>query len=534
MADGIPPFQAAPAGSSVGRLFQQRARMDPGAVALREGARSLSFGELDARVNRLADVLTGLGITAGERIALLSRNRMEYVEVELAAGKIGAITACQNWRLADPELRHCLDLVEPLVVIVEPDYEATLDRVGAARPRILLGDDYEARLAAASDDDPDVDVDPEQGFVILYTSGTTGMPKGALISHRAMIARSMVNAAELMLPPDEAILCWPPFFHMASTDQGIGALLRGSPVIIVDGYDPGALIDVLERHRIGWLPLIPGMVEDFVRALRQAQPRIKGVRICGAMPDLVPPHQIAAVTRLLGAPYLNTFGATETGLPPATGDLIAVGEVPTDLAKRQTSYCELKLVDAEDNEVPVGVPGEVCMRGPTLFSGYWRAPETNAKDFRGGWFHMGDVLARREDGRLTFMDRVKYMIKSGGENIYPAEIERVLLAHPRVEDACVVRRADARWGEVPVAAVATAQDTAPDAAQDAAQDRAQDALRDDLLAACRAGLAGYKQPKEIRFVAYADLPRSTTGKIQRHEVEKWFAEAPATRAGYSG
>ncbi len=157
------------------------------------------------------------------------------------------------------------------------------------------------------------------------------------------------------------------------------------------------------------------------------------------------------------------------------------------------------------------------MRGPTLFSGYWRAPETNARDFRGGWFHMGDVLARRADGRLVFMDRVKYMIKSGGENIYPAEIERILLAEPRVEDACVVRRADPRWGEVPVAAVAAAPATA------------HDALRADLLAACRAALAGYKQPKEIRFVAYAELPRSTTGKIQRHEVEKWFAEAAATR-----
>jgi len=256
------------------------------------------------------------------------------------------------------------------------------------------------------------------------------------------------------------------------------------------------------------------MVDDLVHALRATKPNIKGVRVCGAMADLVPPHQIAAVTELLDAPYLNTFGATETGLPPATCALIPVGEVPNDLAKRQSAYCEVKLVDADDNEVPVGVPGEMCMRGPTLFSGYWRAPETNAKDFRGGWFHMGDVMMRREDGRLTFMDRVKYMIKSGGENIYPAEIERALVADTRVEDACVVRRSDDRWGEVPVAAVAIADNTD------------QEALRADLFAACRTTLAGYKQPKDIRFVAYADLPRSTSGKIQRHEVESWFVETP--------
>lgn len=510
---------SANAGSSVGRLFAQRARINPDAVALWEGERSQSFGELDNRVNRLANVLLALGVSGGDRVALLSRNRMEYVEVELAASKVGAITACQNWRLADPEIAHCIALIEPSIVIVDPDYVETLDRVGAMRQRIVLGEDYEARLDAASDTDPDIAVDPEAGFVILYTSGTTGMPKGALISHRAMIARSMVIGADLLLPHDEAFVCWAPLFHMGSTDQGIGALLLGAPLIIIDGYDAAALIQAIEQHRIGWLLLIPGMIEDFIRQLKSARPVVKGVGICGAMPDLVPPHQLAEITTLLDAPYLNTFGATETGLPPASVDLIPVGHVPTNLAKRQSSYCEVRLVDAEDNEVPAGVPGEVCVRGPTLFSGYWNAPETNAKDFRGGWFHMGDVMARCKDGRLTFMDRVKYMIKSGGENIYPAEIERILLADARVEDACIVRRADDRWGEVPVAAVAIAADTE------------QAAMRADLLAACRAALAGYKQPREIRFVAYADLPRSTTGKILRHEVEPWFAAAPVSGTG---
>ncbi len=515
MEEALSTAALAKTGTSVGRLFSQRARIDPNAVALWEGESSRTFGELDDRVNRLANVLIEMGVSSRDRVAILSRNRMEYVEVELAAGKIGAITACQNWRLADPELKHCLDLVEPKVVIVEADYTETLDRIGITQPRILIGGDYEARLAAASGIDPNIEVDPEHGFVILYTSGTTGMPKGALISHRAMIARSMVIATELVLPPDEAIVCWPPFFHMASTDQGIGALMRGTPIVIIDGYSAPALIDAIEKHQIGWLPVIPGMVDDFIQSLRAAKPQVKGVRVCGAMADLVPPHQIAAVTEMLDAPYLNTFGATETGLPPATCALIPVGEVPNDLAKRQSAYCEVKLVDANDNEVPIGVPGEVCMRGPTLFSGYWRAPETNAKDFRGGWFHMGDVLMRREDGRLTFMDRVKYMIKSGGENIYPAEIERALLADIRVEDACVVRRVDDRWGEVPVAAVAIGTNTD------------QDELRADLFSACRTVLAGYKQPKDIRFVAYADLPRSTSGKIQRHEVETWFSGAPA-------
>ncbi len=145
------------------------------------------------------------------------------------------------------------------------------------------------------------------------------------------------------------------------------------------------------------------------------------------MADLVPPAEIAEITRLLGAPYANTFGATETGCPPCSSNLIPIGVAPARLSKQQSPFCEVRLVDADDRDVPDGAPGELCMRGPTLFSGYWRAPEVNASDFRGGWFHMGDVFVRNPDGTLDFVDRVKYLIKSGGENIYPAEIERVLL-----------------------------------------------------------------------------------------------------------
>ena len=495
--------------SSVGTLFAQRARIEGEKIALVQDDRTRTFAELNERANRLAHVLLANGITRGDRVALLARNCIEYVEVELACGKIGAITACQNWRLADAELQHCLTLVEPSLIISAPDYLVTLARLDLPKmPVIAIGEDYEARLADSATSEPENAVDGEDGFVILYTSGTTGMPKGALISHRAMIARSLCIAGEMDLPRDDCFIAWAPYFHMASTDQGTASLLRGTPVVIVDGYDPAAIIRTLEQRRVGWLLLIPGMIEDFVQALRAAKPEIKGVSMCGAMADLVPPHQLAAVTELLDAPYVNTFGATETGLPPATGSLIPVGVAPTDLAKRQSGFCEIRLVDEHDNEVGIDEPGEVAVRGPTIFSGYWRAPETNAKDFRNGWFHMGDVMARRPDGLLTFKDRVKYMIKSGGENIYPAEIERVLMADARVDDVAVVRKQDDRWGEIPVAAVAINADV----------------TSEDLLNACRQELAGYKQPKEIRFVDYNDLPRSTSGKIQRHEVEKWFVE----------
>ena len=449
------PLPARAAATSIGALLRERARIDRAAPAVVEGDRRMTFGELNERVNRLAQSLAAEGVGRGDRIAMLARNCAAWLEVELAAAKLGAIVAAQNWRLAPPELEHCLRLAEPRVLLVGEGYAAAAAGLALEVPlTITLGEDYERRLARASAAEPPEVAEPEDGLMILYTSGTTGLPKGALISHRAFIARAAVFMLELGLAPGEAFVAWGPFFHMVSTDHALASLLRGNPVIVVDGYDPEALAAIVARERIGWLPLVPGMIESFAAVLRAQKTRPKGIKAIGAMADLVPRHQLAEITTLLEAPYANTFGATETGLPPATASLIPIGAAPTDLAKRQSSFCEVRLVGPDDAEVADGEPGECAVRGPTLFSGYWRAPEVNARDFRGGWFHMGDMFVRREDGRLDFVDRAKYMIKSGGENVYPAEIERVLLADPRVEDAVVVRRPDAKWGEVPVAVVA--------------------------------------------------------------------------------
>jgi fatty-acyl-CoA synthase len=226
------------------------------------------------------------------------------------------------------------------------------------------------------------------------------------------------------------------------------------------------------------------------------------------MADLVPPAEIARITRLLGAPYANTFGATETGCPPCSSNRIPIGIAPARLSKELSPFCEIRLVDPEDREVADGSPGELCIRGPTLFSGYFRAHEVNAHEFRGGWFHMGDVFIKNPDGTLDFVDRVKYLVKSGGENVYPAEIERVILQDERVIDVAVVRKPDPKWGEVPVAFVARHTPSLEAA---------------DLYRRCRRELAGYKQPKEIYFIAPEEFPRSASGKIQRHELEKRLA-----------
>lgn len=490
-------------------LFRSRVRRDGGALAVEAGSRRITYAELDDRVRRLSEGLARRGIGRGDRIALLSENRIEYVEIELAAARLGAIVACQNWRLSGSELRHCVALVEPRLAIVSGRFAAAFAAIDPGPvPVVDLERDYEALLAAAPPEGPDPAVDPEDGIVILYTSGTTGLPKGALVSHRAEIARMMVLRLDLRATEEDGFVAWAPLFHMGSTDQMLGALMSGAAVIVVDGFDGHAIVDAIMRHRLGWLLLMPGSIEPVVEILKTDGRRPRGVRACGAMADLVPTKLIAELSGALGAPYLNSFGSTETGLPPLSAVLLPPGEAPTSLAKRPSAGCDIRLVDPDGAEVPDGESGEAAVRGPTVFSGYWNAPEANARDFAGGRFRMGDLFRRDETGGYHFVDRAKYMIKSGGENIYPAEIERVLLADPRVADAVVVRRPDPTWGEVPVAFVAAAE---------------EGLTAQDIEALCRRELAGYKRPKEVRFVAFADFPRSTTGKIMRHEIERWLA-----------
>ena len=498
-----PPEVAAAAATTVGRLFAATAALRPGRDALVEGERRLTYAELDSRVNRLANVLLGRGVGRGDRVALLARNCIGYIEVELACARIGAIAVGMNWRFTADETAHCLNLTGPALTVASADYEETLESAGFPAG-LVLGGDLEATMERAPDTDPGRHVEPEDGMAIIFTSGTTGHPKGATISHRAMIARALIYGAELAVPADDTFVAWTPLFHMGANDFALATLLRGGRVVVMDGYRPRELIEVIETWPVHYLAAVPGMVEDFIAHLRASGRDFRPVGMVGAMADLVPRRQLQEITELLNAPYLNTFGSTETGIPPATANFVPIGAAPESLSKAQNAFCEIRLVDANGDDVPDGETGELAIRGPSLFSGYWGNDAANREAFRGGWFHMGDAFRRNQDGTLDFVDRVKYMIKSGGENIYPAEIERHILADPRIADAAVVRKKDARWGEVPVVFAA----------------RTDEALTgDEVIGMCRGKIANYKLPKEVHFVAMEELPRSTSGKIQRHVLE---------------
>ena len=495
---------------SVYDLFHEQASRHPDRFAISMADRRLTYGQLLSRVDRAAAVLRAKGVGHGDRIAILSRNRIEYLEVILAAARIGAIAACQNWRLAVPELQHCIDLVSPALVVSSDGFGTLIEALDlGSMPRLDLDREYEEAINGGDLDSVITDVDPEDGLILLYTSGTTGLPKGALISHRAEIIRSMNLRLDLGVDPDDAYLAWAPMFHIGGTEHSLSALMMGGSVVVADGLDTDAMIDALVAHKIGWLLLVPSTIEPLLAALKEQKPKIRGVKVVGCMADLVPTAVIDEICRALDAAFFNSFGATETGLPPLSGHLLRPGADLSKLGKRPSSLCSLHLLDPDGNEVPRGETGELAMKGPTLFSGYWGAEETNRRDFRDLWFRMGDLFVEDDEGAYHFVGRAKYLIKSGGENIYPAEIERVLLADPRISDAIVVRQLDNKWGEVPIAVIAR---------------KSNDLSVADVEAMCRGALARYKRPKAVYFHDLEDFPRSSTGKIIREDVEQWVMQ----------
>jgi len=495
---------------SLSAIFDKQCRLHPDRPALASTGRSLTYRQLNERANRLAHLLASMHVRRGDRVCILSENDPIFLELSIAALRLGAIVATLNWRLSAAELRHCITLVAPKAAFVSARFKAQLAETGTTTAVLETGADLESRLALQSTAAlPSADSDPEDGLFIIYTSGTTGLPKGALISQRAMLARLQVYVTDYGVNGEDTFLAWSPLFHMASVELGLGTLMLGGKVVVLDGPDLPTICDYLENEPLSNLIFFPGMVEQTLAYLRERKPKVKRLKKFGALADLFAPQEIADLTGILGVPFTNTFGSTETGMPPASAGRLAAGVAPEDFAKTESLLCEILLVDEAGQPVADGQPGELLMRGPTLFSGYWNAPDATEEAFAGGWYHSGDVFVRRADGKIDYVDRRKYLIKSGGENIYPAEIERVVMQHPQVVEAVVVRQPDTRWGEVPVLVVAT-ETPAPQA--------------EELIALCRAELAAYKRPKRVLFVPKGTLPRNNTGKIIRPEVEAWVSK----------
>ena len=486
-------------------VFRRAFRIYGDRTAVTSMSGSWTYRQLGERVEKLAGALQGLGLGQGDRLAVLSETRPEYVELYAAAARLGITVVALNIRLHPDELAYCIDIAKPAVLFSTAMFTETVQslRRGATPVRqwISLDDEYPALLAAGQPPTPVDGPVPDGIHNILYTSGTTGRPKGAMISQRAAAVRGLRLAQWFRLTEDDGFVGWLPLFHCGGDESLYATIMTGGTYATLPKADVEAMFQLIERDRLTWTLLLPGVITDFLHHPRRTNFDLSTFRFTIGYGNMMP-AVVQELTTTLGIDFSDAFGQTETSYLLAHG-WCHPGEVPS-LRKLPTPLMDVRLVDDDMNEVGVGEPGECVVRGPSVMSGYLDDDVATAEVFHGGWLHTGDVLSRDDDGTLTFVDRKKYLIKTGGENVYPAEVEQAIASHPAVQEACVVGIPDEHWGETIKAVVSLRP--------------GEELTAEEVVAWCRDRLAGYKRPRYVEFMPAEELPRSTTGKLLRHEL----------------
>ncbi|MFF4571570.1 o-succinylbenzoate--CoA ligase [Streptomyces sp. NPDC001410] len=482
----------------------RRARKTPHRTALVHGDRSTDYRTLHTRTTRLARALRARGVRRGDRVAYLGPNHPAYLETLFAAGLLGAVFVPLNTRLAGPELAYQLADSGARVLVHAPARTALPD-APEVRSYVEVGAAYEELLASADDELIDEPVTPDDTCIIMYTSGTTGRPKGAMLTHGNLTWNAINVLVDTDLTADERALVSAPLFHTAGLNMlTLPVLLKGGTCVLVESFDPEATFDLVERHRITFMFGVPTMFDQIARHPRWPAADLSSLRIltCGGSP--VPTPLIAAYQER-GLTFLQGYGMTEA----APGTLFLDAEHAVSKAGSAGVphfFSDVRVVRPDLTPVDVGETGEVVVRGPHVMSGYWGLPEESAASFADGWFRSGDAARVDADGYVYIVDRMKDMIISGGENVYPAEIEDLLLAHPGIAECAVIGVPDDTWGEVPRAVVV------PEAGVDLDPD--------EVLASLAGRLAKYKIPKSL--VVADELPRTASGKLLKSRVRKHF------------
>ncbi|MFF7790657.1 long-chain-fatty-acid--CoA ligase [Streptomyces sp. NPDC007991] len=486
----------------------RRARKTPHRTALIHGDTARTYAGLCDRTTRLAHALRERGVRRGDRIAYLGPNHPSYLETLFAAGTLGAVFVPLNTRLAGPEIAYQLADSGAKALVYGPSHAglvAGLPGSTDVRTYVEVGAEYEEALASASREPIDTPVTPDDTCIIMYTSGTTGRPKGAMLTHGNLTWNAVNVLIDHDLVADERALVSAPLFHTAGLNMlTLPVLLKGGTCVLVEAFDPDATFDLIERHRITFMFGVPTMFDQVARHPRWPDADLSSLRIltCGGSP--VPTPLIAAYQRR-GLTFLQGYGMTEA----APGTLFLDAEHA--VAKAGSAgvphfFSDVRVVRPDLAPVDVGEVGEVVVRGPHVMPGYWGLPEETAASFADGWFRSGDAAQVDEDGYVYIVDRIKDMIISGGENIYPAEIEDQLLAHPDIVECAVIGVPDDKWGEVPRAVVVPREGAALDP--------------DEVLASLAGRLAKYKIPKSV--VVADELPRTASGKLLKSRVRKRY------------
>ncbi len=503
MSVPIPALQGR--GMTAADQLARWARRTPGAWALRFDGGGRTYAELDERVTRLARALADRGVGAGDRVAVLGLNSMEVWESYLAGVRLGAIVVPVNFRLVADEVAYVLTDSGATALLVDAALTEVATKACEQAPGVTtvltIGGDLEDAVAAASPEPLGIEVDEAAPAFVMYTSGTTGRPKGAVLTHRNLLVHVFSQVTHLGWGDDDRVgVPGAPLFHIAGLAGGLPPLLLGGTHVILrsGGFDPVATLDLVERERVSSIFLVPAMWAAVVAVPGIAERDLSSLRRIswGAAP---------ASTTLLRtmidtfpqAEVVTAFGQTEcspvTCLLRGEDSIRKIGSIGTPMLN-----VEVRVVDDAMRDVPQGEVGEIVYRSPMVMQGYWGRPEATAEAFAGGWFHSGDLVRQDEDGYLYVVDRKKDMIITGGENVYCAEVEDVLAAHPGVAEVALIGVPDARYGEAPLAVVAPRDPAAPPEPA-------------DLTAWCAIRLARYKHPREYAFVPA--LPRNPSGKV---------------------
>ena len=484
------------------RWLERHADHAPGRIALRFGAETITYGALAAQVAAMAAGLAARGIGRGDRVAVLGQNHPAQIVALFACARLGAMQVPLNWRLAVPEWRFMLEDSGARLLLAGPAYR---DAARAAAPAACevaeVQDVMEVTAAAAATAPVGGDDDP---ILLVYTSGTTGRPKAAILDQRAVLFNALNAQHAFALTPDDRILTVLPLFHVGGLNiQTTPALYGGAEVILQERFDPGRFFDAVEAERPTLSLLVPAVMQALVEHPRWPIADLSSLRAVGAGSSIVPVSLIAAF-HAKGVPVQQIYGATETS-PIAIAQTQAEARVAPGSIGRPAMHVECRVVDPAGTVLSAGEEGEIEVRGPSVLRGYWGHGEALKP---GGWFATGDVGRRDADGRWWFTDRRKHVIISGGENIYPAELERLLADSPGVADCAVVGRPDPRWGEVPVAIVV------PGAGFDPAR----------VLAHLEGRIARFKLPRAV--IPVAALPRTALGKVATGELRALVARGP--------
>jgi acyl-CoA synthetase (AMP-forming)/AMP-acid ligase II len=517
---------------NAGQILSAQARLQPERIGARDLERTMTFRQWNARACQLANALLGLGLASGGRVAVLAHNRVEWAEIYAAVAKAGLVAVPINFRLTGPEVQYIIEDCGVAVILVE---DALVDVVEGIRQQLTLAADryvliggtgkgagyraYESFLQGGSEREPDQSVSPDDTWCLMYTSGTTGNPKGAIRSHRGMAMLALMTEVELGLHRRDHALLVMPMCHANSLNFFSAFLYCGATVSIFSrkSFDPELCLRTFGATGATFTSLVPTHYSMMLEVPAVARGDAGFERVEKLMVSSAPARvdtKRAVMEMFPNSGLFELYGSTEAGWVTMLHPHEQFDKLGT-VGREVVGSAPIRLLDDDGQEVADGEPGELFSCSPYSFVGYWNNPKKTAEAFRGDYVTVGDVALRDGDGYIQLIDRKKNLIISGGENVYPSEVEAVLASHPAVYDVAVVGRPDDKWGECVQAAVVP---------------RAKCEVSEaELIAWTKDRLAGYKRPREIVFLSADEMPRNATGKILHRSLRDLLAERRATR-----